>query len=159
MISSYNIKFVFQEVKFNENVIVTEIYNFLKFSETQQQISTQKIILQTDASDNVTIFITTDFNKFVASNTIDVLLKKIDEIAKRRRIAFLRKTLRKVKTDEKIDFRISVMVDEILTLSMRSKSNAILNREKLYKMMNSKKYSKENQQNFERFLRKCVIAF
>ena len=98
----------------------------------------------------MTIFIIIDFNKFVVSNSIDVLQKKIDEIAKRRRITLLRKTLRKVKIDEKIDFRISVMFDEILISSMRSKNSAKLNREKLYKIIDSKRYSKKNQQNFEK---------
>ena len=105
------------------------------------------------------IFITTDFSELVVSNSIDVLQKKIDEITKRRRITFLRKTLRKIKIDEKIEFRISVMFDETLTLLMRSKNNAKLNREKLYRMINSKKYSRKNQQNFENFLRKCVILY
>ena len=138
---------------------MTEVGDSQELSEAQQQVSTQEVTLQTGALDNVTILITTDSSEFIAPNSIDVLQKKIDEIAKQRRIALLRKTLRKVKIDEEVDFRISVMFDEILTLSMRSKSSAKLNREKLYNMIDSKRYSNENQQNFERFLRKCVIAF
>ena len=51
------------------------------------------------------------------------------------------------------------MFNEIFILSMRFESSAKFNREKFYHMMNSKRYSDENQQNFERFLRECVIAF
>ena len=92
-------------------------------------------------------------------NFIDVLQKKIDEIAKRRRIAFLRKTWRKAKIDEKIEFCIFVEFDKIFILSIRFKNSAKFNREKFYRMIYLKKYFNENQQNFERFLRGCVIAF
>ena len=95
----------------------------------------------------------------VVSNFVDVLQKKIDEIAKRRRITLLQNTLRKTKIEKKIEFCVFAMFDEILTLSIRLKFNAKLHREKLYRMMNSKKYSNENQQNFEKFLRECVTTF
>ena len=98
---------------------MTKIKIFQKIFETQQQISIQKIILQTKALNNMIIFITINFNEFIVSNFIDVLQKKIDEIAKRRQIAFLRKILRKIKIDEKIDFTIFVMFDKILTLCVR----------------------------------------
>ena len=77
------------------------------------------------------------------------MTKKIDEIVKQRRIVFIQKTLQKAKIDEKIEFRISVMLDEIFILSIRFEKNAKYNREKFYRMMNSKKYFDENQQNFE----------
>ena len=53
---------------------------------------------------NIITFAITNFCDFIVSNFIDVLQKKIDKIAKRRRIAFLRKILRKAKIDEKIEF-------------------------------------------------------
>ena len=46
-----------------------------------------------------------------------------------------------------------------ITLLATSENNAELNREKLYRIMNSKRYSNENQQNLERFLRECATAF
>ena len=110
-------------------------------------------------SNNIFISAFIDFNDFIVSNLIDVLQKKIDEIAKRRRIAFLRKTLRKAKIDKKIEFCTLVKFDESLILSIRFENNAKFNREKFYRMINSKKYFDENQQNFERFLRECIIAF
>ena len=147
MISSYNIRFTFQDAEFLKNSFIIEVKNSqIFFSKNQQQISIQKIILQTqpEVSNNKIIFAITDFSDFVVSNCIDVLQKKIDEIAKRRRIAFLRKTLRKAKIDEKIEFRIFVMFDKICILSMRFESSAKFNREKLYRMINSKKYFDEN---------------
>ena len=108
---------------------------------------------------NIITFVIINFSKFIVSNFIDVLQEKIDEIAKRRRIAFLRKILRKAKIDEKIEFCIFVMFDKIFILSIRFKSSVKFNREIFYRMMNLKKYFDENQQIFERFLRKCVIAF
>ena len=83
---------------------MTKVNDFQKISEIQQQISTQEIILQTKMLNNEIILIRIDFNKFSVSNFIDVLQKKIDEIAKRRRIILLRKTLRKIKIDQKVDF-------------------------------------------------------
>ena len=45
MTLSYNIRFVSQEVEFNENVIIIKINDFQNFFEAQQQISTKKITL------------------------------------------------------------------------------------------------------------------
>ena len=104
-------------------------------------------------SNYIIIFAIIDFSNFIVSNFIDVLQKKIDKIA------FLRKTLRKAKIDEKIEFCIFVGFDEIFILLIRFESNAKPNREKFYRMINSKKYFDKNQQNFEQFLRKCIIAF
>ena len=95
----------------------------------------------------------------IASNLVDVLQKKIDEIAKRRRIALLQNTLRKTKIEKTVEFCALSMFDEIFTLLIRSKSNAKLYREKLYRMMNSKRYFDENQQNLKRFLRECATTF
>ena len=95
----------------------------------------------------------------IVSNFVDVLQKKIDKIAKRRRIALLQNTLRKTRIDEAAGFCAPVMFDETLILSIRSESNAEHHREKLYRMMNPKRYSGENQQNLERFLRECATAF
>ena len=78
------------------------------------------------------------------------------KFAKRRRITLLRKTLRKVKIDEKIDFRIFIMFDKILTLLMRSKNSAKLNREKLYKIINSKKNSKKKFTKFRKIFAKIL---
>ena len=114
---------------------------------------------QKKASNNVITFIVINFNKFIVSNFIEVLQIKIDKITKRRRIAFLLKTLQKTKIDDKINFRVFVIFDKIFILSMRSKNNAKFNRQKLYRMINSKKYSSENLQNFKKFLCECVIAF
>ena len=110
-------------------------------------------------SNDIIIFAIIDFSDIIVSNFIDVLQKNIDEIAKRRRIAFLRKTLRKAKIDEKIEFCIFIMFDEIFILLIRFKNNAKFNREKFYCMMNLKRCFDKNQQNFERLLRVCVIAF
>ena len=54
----------------------------------------QKIIVQNliKAANNVVIFNIIDFNNVIVSNFVDVLQKKIDEIAKRRRIVLLQKT-------------------------------------------------------------------
>ena len=85
--------------------------------------------------------------------------KKIDEIAKRRRIALLQNTFRKTKIEKTIEFCVFAMFDEILILFIRSKFNAKFHREKLYQIINSKKYSSENQQNLKKFLRECVTTF
>ena len=85
--------------------------------------------------------------------------KKIDEIAKRRRIVLLQNTLRKTKVEKTIEFCVFAMFDETLILSIQSKFNAKFYREKLYRLINSKKYSSETQQNFEKFLRECVTTF
>ena len=87
------------------------------------------------------ILIITDSSELIAPDSIDVLQKKIDEIAERRRIALLRKTLRKVKADEEAGFRAPAMFDGTLTLPMRPEGNAELNREKLYRMVDPKRYS------------------
>ena len=108
---------------------------------------------------NIIIFAIIGFSDFIVSNFIDVLQREIDEIAKRRRIAFLRKTLRKVKIDEKTELCVFVKFDEIFILSIRFENSAKLNREKSYRIINSKRYFDENQYNFERFLRECAIAF
>ena len=78
---------------------MTEIDDSQEIPEAQQQVSTQKTTLQAQAEalNNVTTPIATDSSELIAPNPIDVLQKKIDEIAKRRRIALLRKTLRKAK--------------------------------------------------------------
>ena len=110
-------------------------------------------------SNNIIIFVIINFNKFIASNFVDVLQKKIDEIAKRRRIAFLRKTLRKTKINEKIEFCVFAKFDEIFILLIRFENSAKFNCEKFYRMINSKKYFDENQQNFERFLHECITTF
>ena len=95
-------------------------------------------------SNNIIIFAITNFNDFIVSNFVDVLQKKIDEIAKRRRIVLLRKTLRKAKIDEKIEFCVFVKFDKIFILLIRFKNSAKFNREKFYRMVNSKKYFDEN---------------
>ena len=51
------------------------------------------------------------------------------------------------------------MFDEIMTLFIKLKFNAKFHREKLYRMMNLKRYFDENQQNLKEFLRKCATAF
>ena len=68
----------------------------------------------------------------IVSKFVDVLQQKIDEIAKRRRIALLQNTFRKIKIDETIEFCVFVIFDEIFILSIRSKFNAKFHREKLY---------------------------
>ena len=50
------------------------------------------------------------------------------------------------------------MFDETMTLFIKSKFNAKFHREKLYRMMNSKRYFDENQQNLKKFLRKCATT-
>ena len=95
-------------------------------------------------SNNLIIFAIIDFNDFVISNFIDVLQKKIDEITNDVESLFLRKTLQKAKIDEKIEFYIFVMFDEIFILSMHSENNAKFNREKFYLTINFKKYFDEN---------------
>ena len=125
-----------------KNTLMIEVKNSQKiFSKNQQQISIQEIILQTEAkvSNNIIIFAIIDFNDLIVSNFIDVLQKKTDEIAKRRRIVFLRKTLRKAKIDEKIEFCNFVKFDEIFIFSIRFESSAKFNRKKFYRIINSKK--------------------
>ena len=121
----------------------------------------QKIIVQIsiEAADNVVIFNIIDFNDVIASNFVDVLQKKIDEIAKRRRIALLQNTLRKTKIEKTVKFCAFSMFDENFTLLIRSESNAKFHREKLYRMMNSKRYFDKNQQNLKKFLRECATTF
>ena len=100
-----------------------------------------------------------DFNDVIVSNFVDVLQKEIDEIAKRRRIVLLQKTLRKTKVEKTVKFCALSMFDEIMTLLIRSKFNAKLHREKLYRMMNSKRYFDKNQQNLKKILRECATTF
>ena len=156
MILSYNTKFASQEFEFVENTSMTET------KDSQRVLSkNQKIIVQTqiEAADNVVIFNITDFSDVIVSNFVDVLQKKIDEIAKRRRIVLLQKTLRRAKIEKTVEFCALSMFDEIMTLFIKSKFNAKLHREKLYRMMNSKRYFDENQQNLKRFLRECATTF
>ena len=94
-----------------------------------------------------------------APDPVDLLQKEIDEIAKRRRIALLQKTLRKVRVEKTVEFSAFSMFDEIMTLFIKSEFNAKFHREKLYRMMNFKRYFDENQQNLKRFLRECATAF
>ena len=121
----------------------------------------QKIILQfsIEAVNNAVTFNIIDFNNVIVSNFVDVLQKKIDKIAKRRRIALLQNIFRKTKIEKTVKFCVFAMFDETFTLLIRSKFNAEFHREKLYRMMNSKRYSSENQQNLKRFLRECVTIF
>ena len=79
MILLYNIKFASQKFEFIKNTFMTKAEDFQKiFSKNQ------KIILQISirAADNVITFNIIDFNNVIASNFVDVLQKKIDEIAK-----------------------------------------------------------------------------
>ena len=155
MIFSYNIKFASQEFEFVENIIITKTENF------QKVLSKNEIIvsISIETTDNIAIFNITDFNDVIVSNFVDVLQKKIDEIAKRRRIVLLQKTLRKAKIEKTVEFCALSMFDEIMTLFIRSKFNAKLHREKLYRMINSKQYFDENQQNLKKFLRECATTF
>ena len=155
MILSYNIKFASQKFEFVENTIMTKAENFQKI------LSKNEIIVQIsiEAANNVATFNIIDFNDVIVSNFVDFLQKKIDEIAKRRRIALLQKTFRKIKIEKTVEFCAFSMFDEIMTLLIRSESNAKLHREKLYRMMNSKRYFDENQQNLKKFLRECVTTF
>ena len=100
-----------------------------------------------------------DFNNAIASNFVDVLQKKIHEISKRRRIVLLQETFRKTKVEKTIEFCAFSMFDEIMTLFIRSEFNAKFHREKLYRMMNFKRYFDENQQNLKKFLRECATTF
>ena len=95
----------------------------------------------------------------IVSNFVDVLQKKIDEIAKRRRIVLLQKTLRRTKIEKTVEFCALSMFDEIMTLFIKSKFNAKFHREKLYRMMNSKQYFDKNQRNLKKFLRECATTF
>ena len=156
MTLSYNIKFASQKLEFIENTFMTKVKIFQKVLSENQ-----KIILQISikATNNVVIFNIIDFNDVIVSNFVDFLQKKIDEIAKRRRIALLQNTLRKTKIEKTVEFCALSMFDEIFTLLIRSKSNAKLYREKLYRMMNSKRYFDENQQNLKKFFRECDMTF
>ena len=155
MILSYNIKFASQKFELIENTIMTKAKNF------QKVFSKNEIIVQISikAADNVAIVNITDFSDVTALNFVDVLQKKIDEIAKRRRIVLLQKTLRKTKIEKTIEFCAFSMFDEIMTLLIRSEFKAKFHREKLYRMMNSKRYFDENRQNLKRFLRECATTF
>ena len=132
-----------------------------KAEDFQEILSKNEIIVQIsiEAADNVIIFNITDFNNMIASNSIDFLQKKIDEIAKRRRIALLQNTLRKIKIEKTVEFSALSMFDEIMTLFIKSEFNAKFHREKLYRMMNFKRYFDENQQNLKKFLREYATTF
>ena len=156
MILLYNIKSASQEFELVENTSMTKIENFQRIFSKNQKIVVQ---ISIKAADNVVILNIIDFNDVIASNLVDVLQKKIDEIAKRRRIVLLQKTLRKTKIEKTIEFCAFSMFDEIMTLFIKSEFNAKLHREKLYRMMNLKRYFDENQQNLKRFLRKCATTF
>ena len=155
MILLYNIKFASQKFESVKNTIMTKAKNF------QEILSKNEIIVQIsiEATNNVAIFNITDFSDVMISNFVDLLQKKIDEIAKRRRIALLQNTLRKIKAEKTIEFNALSMFDEIMTLLIKSKFNAKFHREKLYRMMNLKRYFDKNQQNLKRFLRECATTF
>ena len=155
MTLSYNIKFASQKFEFVKNTIMTKAENF------QKVLSKNEIIAQIsiEATNNVVIFNITDINDVIVSNFVDFLQKKIDEIAKRRRIALLQNTLRKIKIEKTVEFSALSMFDEIMTLFIKSEFNAKFHREKLYRMMNFKRYFDENQQNLKKFLRECVTTF
>ena len=78
MIFSYNIKFASQKLEFVENTIMTKAENF------QRIFSKNEIIVQISikAANNVAIFNIIDTNNVIVSNFVDLLQKKIDEIAK-----------------------------------------------------------------------------
>ena len=111
MIFLYNIRFASQKLEFVENTFMTEAENF------QKVFSKNKIIVQisVEAADNVVIYNITDFNDMIVSNFVNVLQKKIDEIAKRRRIVLLQKTFRKTRIEKTIEFCALSMFDEIIT--------------------------------------------
>ena len=155
MIFLYNIRFASQKFELVENTVMTKVKNF------QKVFSKNEIIVQISikATNNVVIFNIIDSNNVIASNFVDFLQKKIDEIAKRRRIALLQKTFRKIKIEKTVEFCAFSMFDEIMTLLIKSKSNAKFHREKLYRMMNFKRYFDENQQNLKKFLRECATTF
>ena len=155
MIFFYNIKFASQEFEFVKNTIMTKAENF------QKAFSKNEIIVQIsiEATNNIVIFNIIDTNDVTISNFVDFLQKKIDEIAKRRRIVLLQNILRKIKIEKTIEFSALSMFDEIITLFIKSEFNAKFHREKLYRMMNFKRYFDENQQNLKKFLRKCATTF
>ena len=155
MIFSYNTKFASQEFEFVKNTVMTKVENF------QKVFSKNEIIVQIsiEATNNVVIFNIIDFSDVIASNSVDLLQKKIDEIAKRRRIVLLQNTFRKIKIEKTIEFSAFSMFDEIMTLLIKSEFNAKFHREKLYRMMNFKRYFDENQQNLKNFLRECATTF
>ena len=155
MTLSYNIRFASQKFEFVENTIMTKAENFQKI------LSKNEIIVQIsiEATNNVATFNIIDFNDVIVSNFVDFLQKKIDEIAKRRRIALLQKTLRKIKIEKTVEFSAFSMFDEIMTLFIKSKFNAKFHREKLYRMINFKRYFDENQQNLKKFLREYATTF
>ena len=140
MIFSYNIKFASQEFEFVKNTVMTKAKNFQKI------LSKNEIIVQIsiEVTNNVVIFNITDINNVIVSNFVDFLQKKIDEIAKRRRIALLQNTFRKIKIEKTVEFSALSMFDETMTLFIKSKFNAKFHREKLYRMMNFKRYFDEN---------------
>ena len=155
MILSYNIKFASQKFEFVENTIMMKAENF------QKTFSKNEIIVQIsiEAANNVATFNIIDFNDVIVSNFVDFLQKKIDEIAKQRRIALLQNTLRKIKVEKTVEFSALSMFDEIMTLFIKSEFNAKFHSEKLYRMMNFKRYFDENQQNLKKFLRECATTF
>ena len=133
----YNIKFASQKLELIENKFMTKAENSQRVLLKNQKIALQ---ISIKAANNVIIFNIIDFNDMIASNFVDVLQKKIDEIAKRRRIALLQNTFRKTKVEKTVEFCAFAMFEENFFLLIRSKFHAKFYREKLYRMMNSKKY-------------------
>ena len=86
MIFSYNIKFASQKFELIKNTFMTEAEDFQRiFSKNQKMI----VQISIKAANNVVTFNIINFNDVTISNFVDVLQKKIDEIAKRRRIVLL----------------------------------------------------------------------
>lgn len=161
MNSSYSIRSAFQRVESIENMSMKKVENSQDvLLRAQLQIFIQKDIMQIsfETTDNIITSIITDFSNLSISNFIDVLQSEIDEIAKRSRIVTFQKILRKTRIDEAVDFRSSVMFDWIMILSIRPEENAELNLEKLYRMVDPKRYSEKSQQDLERFLLECAQA-
>ena len=127
MTLSYNIKFASQKLEFVQNTFMTEAEFF------QRVFSKNEMIVQISIkiTDNVIASVITDLNDVIVSNFVDVL----------------QKTLRKTKIEKTVEFCAFSMFDEIMTLFIKSEFNAKLHREKLYRMINSKRYFDEKQQN------------
>ena len=156
MIFSYNIQFVSQEIESFENISIIQIRNFQIFfvKESITNLSLKEHSANLNKNDKQrNYFRKFSYHKFYRFQSRKCFSRKIDEIAKQREIAFLRKMLQIIKVDEKIDFCVFAKFDKILILSSRFENNAKFDREKLYHIMNSKKYFDKNQQKFEEFLR------
>lgn len=90
----YSTRSASQGIEFMEDTSTQEVEDSLKtFMRAQLQGSTQEDIVQASAgtTGNVVTPVITDFSGLPLLNTIDLLQKEIDEIAKRRRIATLQK--------------------------------------------------------------------